>query len=406
MDTTKDMPSSPHRASVRPIVLTAAYYSSLALLGLATAAAGPSLPTLASHTASSLGRISLFFVADAFGYLLGSLTGGRLYDRLPGHRLMAGMLLLMSVAAVGIPLASVLWLLLLLGFLLGLGKGALDVGCNTLLQWVHGNRVGPFMNGLHFAFGLGSLLAPLLLAEVLSLTHEIHWLFWIIAISMAPMMIWLWLLPEPHAGLADSPDDSGRAPFLPVVLMVLVFLLYVGAEVGFSNWIYTYAITLRLADAITAAYLTSAYWAFFTIGRLLGIWVSTRLRPGTILYIDFAGCLLSMVLMGIAHDSVPILWVGSMGLGLSTASIFPTLLILAGQRLRVTGTVTGLFLLGGGAGSMLLPWVIGQAFTSAGPHSMLSILLLDLALALMMLVLFIRGSRPARKPVPLTGPAL
>jgi MFS transporter, FHS family, Na+ dependent glucose transporter 1 len=405
MDTTKDMSSSPDRGSAKPIVLTAAYYSSLALLGLATAAAGPSLPTLASHTTSSLDRISLFFVADAFGYLLGSLTGGRLYDRLPGHRLMAGMLLLMSVAAVGIPLASVLWLLLLLGFLLGLGKGAVDVGCNTLLQWVHGNRVGPFMNGLHFAFGLGSFLAPILLAQVLSLTHEIYWLFWIIAISMAPVVIWLWLLPEPHASLAGSVDDSGRAPFLPVLLMVLAFLLYVGAEVGFSNWIYTYAITLRLADAITAAYLTSAYWAFFTIGRLLGIWVSTRLSSRTILYIDFAGCLLSMALIGIAYDSVPLLWVGSMGLGLSTASIFPTFLILAGERLRVTGTVTGLFLLGGGAGSMLLPWVIGQAFTSAGPHSMLSILFLDLALGVVMLVLFIRGSRPARGPVPLTGPA-
>src|SRR5512140_829768 len=132
-------------------VLTAAYYLALVMLGLATAAEGPSLPTLASHTSSPLDRIGLLFVADSFGYLIGSLAGGRLYDRLPGHRLMSAMLVVMAVAIIAIPVVPVLWWLLLLASVLGLGKGAVDVGSNTLLQWVHGARVGPYMNGLHFS---------------------------------------------------------------------------------------------------------------------------------------------------------------------------------------------------------------------------------------------------------------
>ncbi len=378
----------------RSLVLTAAYYASLVLLGLATSAEGPSLPTLAQHVSSAVSRMGLLFVADQFGYLLGSLGGGRLYDRLPGHRLMSVMLALMLVTAAVLPLAPAMWLLLVISFFLGTGKGAIDVGCNTLLQWVHGAAVGPYMNGLHFSYGLGSFLAPLLLAQVLPRTHDVFWVFWTISILLAPLVIWLWFLPSPAIPASSSSSSTVSSPLMPVLVMVVAFVLYVGAELGFSNWIYTYALTLKLADTVTAAYLTSAYWAAFTGSRLLGVWISTRLRSRNILFIDFAGCLVSIGLIAVARDSVPVLWIGSIGLGLFTASIFPTMLILAGERLQITGTVTGLFLLGSGGGGMLLPWLIGNAFGSVGPHSMITILFVDMALGLAALALFLRSSRP------------
>ena len=46
------------------------------------------------------------------------------------------------------------------------------------------------------------------------------------------------------------------------------------------------------------------------------------------------------------------------------------------------GLETGLFLVGAGAGSMLLPWLIGVAFTAISPHAMITILFADLALGL------------------------
>ena len=76
--------------------------------------------------------------------------------------------------------------------------------------------------------------------------------------------------------------------------MVLCFVLYVGGEAGYGAWIYTYAFTLNFGTEVTAAYLTSAFWGSFTLGRLFGIWVSTRLRPMPILLLDFAGCILSV----------------------------------------------------------------------------------------------------------------
>jgi FHS family Na+ dependent glucose MFS transporter 1 len=382
---------------ISPRLLTAVYYLSFIALGLSFAAEGPSLPALARHTSTQLDEISLIFVFGSLGYLIGSLLGGRAFDKFPGHRLIAFSLLVIAAALVIVPLASTLWILLLALFIGGLAKGTLDVGCNTLIQWVHGEKVGPFMNGLHFTFGVGTFLAPLLLAQIISITQEIHWVFWTISLVTAPLAVWFWFLPEPvHAHVHE--ETGVPIPFVPVLLIILAFILYVGAEAGFGNWIYTYSTTLGMATTITGAYLTSAFWGFFTLGRLLGIWVSTRIRSRTILFLDLAGCLASLGLILLSRDSVPLLWIGSIGLGLSMASIVPTMLILVGQSMRVSGAVTGWFFVGGAAGGMLIPWVIGEAFTATGPHAMMSIIFATMAADALILLYFIYGIRRDKTP--------
>ena len=383
-----DTQNQQHR--LLPYIATTAYYLAFIVLGLTTAANGPSLPKLAEHTSSALERISLIFVFGSLGYLIGSFFGGRAYDRLPAHKLMTLTLLAVGAACVLIPLAQTLPVLLFAMFLSGLAAGVLDVGCNTLLIWTHGEKAGPFLNGLHFFFGVGSLVAPLLLARVLVLTGDIHWLFWIFAIVCAPMAAWLWFLPEPKHAVTGE-QKSAAFPVLPVVLIVILFLLYVGLELGFGNWIYTYALTLGLETEITAAYLTSVFWGSFTFGRLVGVWVSTRLRPATILFADILGCAVSAAIVLLWRESSTALWIGTFGLGLSMASMFPTFLLLAGERMQITGTITGWFLVGSGAGSMFLPWFIGQIFAFTGPQAMTTVLLVDIALIVVVLAVFLYG---------------
>jgi FHS family Na+ dependent glucose MFS transporter 1 len=379
----------------RPMVLTGTYYLSIFILGLFTALAGPALPSLAENTASTFDQISLFFVLGSLGYLLGSYFGGRAYDRFPGHRLMASTLVIIAVSGFFVPITRQLWLLLLAQFMLGLAQGANDVGCNTLLLWVHGKKAGPFMNGLHFFFGLGAFIAPLTLAGFLSATGGIQWVFWTFGLLCLPLAVWFWNLPEPPAQPESHENGHASFPLIPVALLALAFLLYVGSEVGFGNWVYTYALTLGLGTAITSAYLTSAFWGTFTLGRLLGIWVSTRARAATILFVDLLGCLASLGVILLWPDSVPALWTGAIGLGLFMASVFPTMLMLAGERMHVTGTMTGWFLFGGGIGGMILPWSIGQVFVQIGAGAMPVLVVVTIALNLLVILLFL--SRPAMK---------
>lgn len=64
--------------------------------------------------------------------------------------------------------------------------------------------------------------------------------------------------------------------------------------------------------------------------------------------------------------------------------------------MTITGRVTGLFSIGNSAGSMIIPWVVGQFFVPVGPQSMTVILLVDMVLALGVLILLSRHAVPVR----------
>lgn len=367
---------------------TIAYYLAFIILGMTTAASGPSLPKLAEHTSSGLDRVSLIFIFGSLGYVLGSFLGGRAYDRFSSHKLMSITLVLIATASALIPNARSMEPLLFAMFLSGLASGIIDVGGNALLLWTHGDKSGPFLNGLHFFFGVGSLIAPLVLAQVLLYTGDIYWMYYFFAIITVPLLVWLWFLPEPHKPSHTNMETNTTFPMSTVVLTLILFFLYVGLELGFGNWIYTYALTLGLGTTVTAAYLTSAFWGSFTFGRLLGVWISTRMRPLNIIIMDLIGCTLSTILIILWRESSIALWIGTFGLGISMASIFPSIIMLAGERMRITGTITGWFLVGSGAGSMLLPWLIGQIFVVTGPQAMNTVLLVDIALTFLVLFMF------------------
>jgi FHS family Na+ dependent glucose MFS transporter 1 len=179
-----------------------------------------------------------------------------------------------------------------------------------------------------------------------------------------------------------------------VVLLALFFFLYVGVEIGFAGWIFTYAQAQSLAGQATAAYLTSGFWGAFTLGRLAGIPLGARVRPRWILLVDLLGALGGLALMLARPDSLAALWAGTLALGLFLASIFPTTVTLADRRVGLTGRMTGWIFSGASAGAMTLPWLMGQLFDRSGPESLLWVLAAILLLALGVLgVLQLAGNR-------------
>lgn len=372
------------------------YYAAIFALGLAAAVLGPTLPGLAQHTHTDLRTVSFLFTARAFGYMLGSIQSGRWYDHWPGHAVLAAGLLLMAVTMVLTPLMSFLGALTAAILALGVADGMLDVGSNTLLVWVYRHKVGPWMNGLHFCFGLGALLAPVVVAQALAISGDITYAYWALAVLMLPGAFWLFRLPSPTVptGAYEGPAEQGN--HVLVVLIALFTALYVGAEVGFGGWIFSYAVALNLSDGPGAAYLTAAFWGALTVGRLLAVPLAMRVRPSTIVLGDLVGCLASVGMMLLSAHSVIAIWLGTGGLGLFMASIFPTTLVFAERLLVMTGRVTGWFLVGASLGAMSLPWLMGQLFELMGPRVLLSTIMAALMVATSVFGIVMRCStRPA-----------
>ena len=385
----------------KPINYFIAYSICFIALGLGTASLGPMLPFLAKNAAVSLAQISFLFTTDSLGYMLGSVGGGRLYDLFEGHRLMIFALVLMVIIGIVIPLTPIFSVWLLVMFLFGLSRGLLDVGCNVNLVWVFQSRVGPYMNGLHFSFGVGAFLAPILITFVMSLFGEsITWPYWSLAILFIPGLIGLWRLKSP---LNPDPDthEQQKQPLNGqlIFLMSLLFFLYVGVEGGFSGWIFTYAMHLGIADEAAASFMTSIFWGSITIGRLISMLIAKRIKPSKLLIGNF---ILAIVILGLANTwptSSTVMWVVSAGLGMALSSIFPTLLALAETRMKITGTITGLFFLGSSLGSTLVPMILGQIFEYIGSYQiMLTLFGLACAGLLVLIFVILASNRVQEKP--------
>ena len=355
---------------------TIAYYLFFVILGFSLGIAGPVLPSLAEQVGSTLGETGALFFFTAAGGIVGTALSGRVFDRVQrGHFFLGGVLLFAAILFTIIPFVRRLPVLLLIVFLGGVPNGVINNGANTLLMWTHGKKAGPYINGLHFAFGLGAFLAPTLYAQILNLGGTYQHAYWLLAVLSLPVALYVILLPNTPQPERRSVREEGSKAYLrqvfPLVVTAMLFLFfYVGAELAYANWLYTYTLLQGLGDKTQAAYLTSGFWLSFTVGRAISVPVAARFAPASILTIAFLGGLAILGAMLMLPVSLPLLWFASVGLGFFMAPIWATGYNLAGQAIGITATISSIILLGDSVGGMLLPWLVGRVIDGFGADTM------------------------------------
>ena len=382
---------------------TVMYYWLFICLGLSIGLVGPTLPSLANQTQTLVGDLGAVFTASAVGALLGTLLGSRVFDRVRGHRAL-GIAQLASAALIALyPVMPSAWLLLVVVVGKGLTDGFINTGANTLLVWTHKEKSSPYMNALHFFFGLGAFLAPILVAQMIDIPGGYRYAFWVLAvISGLAGLAMLSLKKNPqHAHTATTAEEKARINYGVVVAAMLFLFFYVGAEIAFSGWIYTYATTIKFADGpmdeTTAAYLTSAFWLTFTLGRLFSIPLAMRFKPQQLIAAALGGCLAVLGVALTIQPSSTFVWILAAALGFCMAPIWPSGFTLAGQSVRLTARVSGLILLGDSLGFMVLPWVMGQVLQSVGPQALTTLVFMSLVgnLAAFAAIMRLRRTAPA-----------
>lgn len=368
---------------------TLLYSLAFVALGLITGSIGPTLPALAAQTHVEMKQISNLFVARALGTMLGSWMIGRAYDRVTGHPLLACSLLGAAAAMAVIPVTNFLWLLLAVSAFIGLASASINVGGNALIVMVHGERVRPFMSVLHFAFGLGGFLAPMLVALFDHRADGMQLAYWMLALLIAPAVLLTVLSRSPAPQITHHEERAAAIPALLLGLLIFYFFLEVGAEASVMGWLFSYAVSHGVA-AQTAYKINSAFWAAFTVGRLATIGLSMRFNALLMVRAFLCLTMLFAAALIVLPASAALLWTCAIGLGLAVGPVFPSTFGYAQNKLHLSGRVMGLFLVGSSAGGMFWPRLIGQFFESQGAQVVAWVVLFNLlgALAIISLISF------------------
>jgi len=377
---TRAIGAQPHQ-----LLILLAYYCAFICLGIGGSIIGPSLPSLAELTGSRVGALGMIFFMRSLGYMVGTVSLARLVDRMKIHPLMGVCTFFAGLLFLTIPSIRAIWLMGGIFLLIGLLDSVISVGANTAIVWMFKDRADPVITGLHFSFGLGAFLGPLIVAQVLGQASGLWWVFGIVTavyVLVGAGTFFLTQSPTPSESHHEARLGTTRSDYYLVAITAVFLFFYVGAEIAFSGWFFTFLTSLNLVSEQTAAYMNSAFWFAFTAGRLVAILISMRVKPPAILPVALLGCLAAASAYLILPSQPAILWLATIIFGLFMAPIFTSGFNWASQSLRLTGRLTGIIFMGDSLGAMLLPWLTGQLIDSAGPRALSPAILVILSLNL------------------------
>src|SRR5262245_13544287 len=235
------------------------------------------------------------FIPQVVLAILASALAPKLAERWSLRRvLLAGLaanfvsmtLLALSRLLLGVPDIAFA-VLLLATAMLGLGFGATVMALNTYAEAFFPKRVDRAVLALNALLGLGTALAPVLVAIVVALGG-----WWLLPLALAVILVVIFAvaLAEPLSASTGTSGADAGAPTgwtsLPgrFWLYAAAVFLYGIVETLNGNWAMLYLSSERGVSARGASLALAAFWAMVTVGRVLIAAISARV-PARSIYV-------------------------------------------------------------------------------------------------------------------------
>lgn len=360
------------------------------VMGAIQATYGPSFPALQAKYGLT-GAVAAWIASVHFiGSSCGPIVAGFALTHFSTRRVVNAGILTLLLGAVMIALAPLWWAVLLGAFTAGLGLGVMSAALNTAYAQL-GTRQSSMVNAL---FGVGSLVAPLIVAVTLPIGLSVPYLIVAALSGLTLLAVWQWNVPEVQAHTPTPLDSTGpsaihKTPWSLMVIFPAVLVAYVALEVGFGAWIGKHLSSLGWANP---ALFISGYWGGLTVGRLLTSAFGPRFSPpklvlGAALLTSLA-TLCALLMPGLA----PFAYVLA---GVALGPVFSTSLVWMSGVL--SPRMVPFLLISGNVGGIISPALIGWLTGRAGP-SIIPTALLVIGLVLTGLVLLGERLAPLKKP--------
>lgn len=254
------------------------------------------------------------------------------------------------------------------------------------------------MQALHFSFALGAFSAPLLAKLALGTTvsaenyteadfnyfvlnqsseadseslfgvpddKNLLWAYAVIGTYVFVVSVFFFVLLFKKSSNWEqakvSAQRSLRAKYHNVLLclLFLFFFFYVGAEVTYGSYVFSFATTHAGMSESEAAGLNSIFWGTFAACRGLAIFFAACLQPGTMIVLSNIGSLVSSLFLVLFDKSPVCLWIATSVYGASMATTFPSGVSWIEQYTTIHGKDAAFFVVGAAFGEMAIPAVIG-----------------------------------------------
>jgi len=419
------------------LLRTFALLASFILLGLCDNIVGPTLLDLKDLYKVSVGDVSFIIMLSAIGSFIGCFAVGLIMDRLKRFRyLVMGLdLVEFGVCQMLYPLFPHIAGLYTSAFFKGIGAGFLDAGGNVLLLQIwKGRDSGPYMHALHFTFGIGAFLAPVLARpflsnkggvetlhgeaqteynsslqndtalelDVNSTFHDsfniddsmwnikfVYPLVGCLPIVVSTVFILYFILDERKKNKEETKegsnedkqdtnknDDQNKSLDLRMMaiisLQMIFYFLYVGQEVAFGTFIAVFAVESKLGmTRKQGSDLSAVFWGVFAGSRGVAVPAAIILPPDVIMCISFISCIGgSLVLSIYGESSIQVLFACTALMGFGMASIFATGLLWLEKRVEITNRIGSAMSISASLGAKVFPVIVGN-IVEAHPMSLM-----------------------------------
>jgi fucose permease len=355
-------------------------------------AAWPAIETEFSLSVTYGGYVSS---ARMVGVVFASYLLGKMLSRFGIAKVAIFSTIVMTLAWIGFAIAPSYGWILFSAFPLGFGTGAVDSGFNNLVA-VHYKP--KHLSWLHSGFGIGAIVAPLMMSGLIKQPggwRKIYLIiaalqFFMVLVLLSTIKLWRHV-EEQRAEASSSPVcklHALNANLHPIKMKGMLcstasVFLYMSIEVISSMWFSTFLIQTRGMDEAIASRAVAIFFIGLTLARLLNGFVNTRaeakyiIRFGVGCIIIGAGCLL-FVSGTIA--SLAMVFLTGFGCG----PIFATFLSLSPLRFGSTGKVNpigfqmSISFIGSGVSAPFVGWLFKRIGYNVMPVTLMIMALLML----------------------------
>lgn len=352
-------------ASARSLTLAA--YISFVPIGIATVLLGPLLPTLSARWSLNYAQQGALFNAQYVASTCGVAVSGWMASRW-GFR---------TAIKIGLVLMSLALALLLAGPMMmgiaciagsGAGMGLAVPAANLLVADANPERRSATLNLLNVCWSIGAVACPFLVG-IATKTGHIQPFLICVAVFSSLIALGIGLMP---ASIVEPIVMTNKAPVLtlikgkrlPFVILGALFLLYVGVENGFGQWIASYSKSLGTLALAVALATPSFFYAALTVGR----WVAPLLlrMAGEIVLVRL-GLLLSCAGMAglIFASNLGEVIASACAAGFGLSYVYPITISLLSKEFGSARIGSFMFVLSN-IGGGILPWIVGVSSNRFG----------------------------------------